>query len=142
MRLLLMLLILPIIFGSDVIWNNGPTEFLRAIFKITELKNVDDLEAAISQSNSKWIRPKFMENWHSNSFLDKRQKKELTNIFQHSELAKEKLPKLTHYNAALIVGYVHERLQKRIKFLIKLHNQGITFDRIYLFSYNILNKDF
>ncbi len=134
MRLLLLLVIIPSIFGSEVIWKNGPTDFLKEIFKITEIKNVDDLESAISQSSSKWLRPKFMEKWHGYSFLDKHKKEELTKLIKASDLAKERPPKQKHYNAAIIIGYTTERIQKRINYLIKLCEQGIVFDKIYLLS--------
>ncbi len=132
MRLLLMLAILPGIFGSDVVWKNGPTDFLREIFKITEIKNVYDLESAVSQTTSKWLKPKFMQKWHGYSLLDKCKKEGLTKLIMGSELAKGRQPKQKHYDAAIIIGYRKERIQKRINYLIKLCEQGIVFDRIYL----------
>lgn len=131
MNLLLLLAILPGIFGSEVIWKNGPTDLLREIFKITEIKNVDDLESVISQTTSKWLRPRFMEKWHGYSLLDKHKKEELTKLIKGSDLSKERPPKQKHYSAAIIMGYSKERIQKRINYLIKLCEQGIVFDKIY-----------
>ncbi|MCX7343363.1 MAG: hypothetical protein NT128_04385 [Proteobacteria bacterium] len=132
MRLLLMLVILSSIFSSEIIWKNGPTELLKEVFKITKVKESDDLECLISQTSSKWVRPTFMESWHAYSFLNKGQKKELVKLFENPDFAKERLPKQTHYDAVIIMGFNPQRLQKRINFLIKLHNQGITFGNIYL----------
>ncbi len=132
MKLLLLLVILPGIFGSEIIWKNGPTDLLREIFKITEIKNVEDLESVVSQTTSKWLRPRFMEKWHGYSLLDKHRKEELTKLIRASDLAKERPPLQKHYSAAIIMGYSKERVQKRINYLINLCEQGIVFDKIYL----------
>jgi hypothetical protein len=42
------------------------------------------------------------------------------------------MPKEKHYNAVVICCGWFSVTQRRIDFLIKLHNKGITFDKIYL----------
>lgn len=132
MKLLILLMFLPGVFCSEVIWKNGPTDLLREIFKITEIKNADDLESVTSQCTSKWLRPRFMTKWHKYSLLDNRKKEKLIKLIKSSELAKERPPTRKHYDAVIIMGYSKDHLQKRIDYLIKLFEQGIVFDKIYL----------
>lgn len=131
-KILFLLAFLPAIFGCEMLWNKGPTQLLEEIFKIVKIKNGSDLENAISQSTSKWIRPKFMASWHAYSLLDRKQRTELSDLLKRSDLTKGKMPRLKHYDAVVIIGCSATHVQNRINFLIKLHNLGITFDKIYL----------
>jgi hypothetical protein len=131
-KLLGILIFWPVIFGCESIWDNGPTQLLKEIFAITKIKDTEDLEKAIKKSTFRWIRPKFMERWHSYSLLDKSQRNELEKLIKNSDLAKVKMPKKNHYDVVVVLGGVAERVQMRINFLINLHNQGVTFDKIYL----------
>ena len=132
MKLLILLMFFPGVFCSEVIWKNGPTDLLKEIFKIAEIKNADDLESVTSQCTSKWLRPRFMTKWHKYSLLDNYKKEKLIKLIKSSELAKERPPTQKHYNAVIIMGYTKNHLQKRIDYLIKLFEQGIVFDKIYL----------
>lgn len=119
------------IFGCEAIWDNGPTELLRDIFKITETEGVENLETAIEQSK-KWIRPKNLELWHAYSILNGAQRIALAKRIKHSVLAKEKMPKKQHYDAVILLGAATSRVRVRIEFLIKLYKMGIAWDKVYL----------
>ena len=110
-----------VIFGCEAIWDNGPTDLLRDIFKITETDGVENLETAIEQSK-KWIRPKNLELWHAYSILNGAQRIALAKRIKHSDLAKEKMPKKQHYDAVILLGAATSRVRVRIEFLIKLYN--------------------
>lgn len=137
-KILLLLVLLPATFACNAIWkvgpaaDSGPTQLLKDIFTITKIKNDDNLENIIKQTSFKWLRPKFMERWHSYCLLDRGQKRELAKLIKNSVFYKEKLPKRKHYDALFLCCGLCCNMQKRIDFLIKLHNQGITFDKIYL----------
>lgn len=119
-------------FGCEAIWNNGPTQLLKDIFKITETSGVEQLETAIEQSKFKWVRPKKLELWHVYSVLNRPQRMALTKIIKHSDLAKEKLPQKQHYDAVVVLGAATSRARVRIEFLIKLYKMGTTWDKVYL----------
>ncbi len=121
-----------VIFGCETIWNNGPTQLLRDIFKITETSGVEQLETAVEQSKFKWVRPKELELWHVYSVLNRPQRMALTKIIKHSDLAKEKLPQKQHYDAVVVLGAATSRARVRVEFLIKLYKMGITWDKVYL----------
>jgi len=82
-KLLLLLLTLFTFnaFGCGAIWkigtenNSGPTQLLKDIFEITKIKHDGSLENAVSQTQFKWLRPKFMERWHLYRLLDRGAKK-------------------------------------------------------------------
>lgn len=121
-----------VIFGCEAVWNNGPTQLLRDIFKVTETSGVEQLETAVEQSKFKWSRPKKLELWHFYSILNRPQRMALTKIIKHSDLAKEKLPTKQHYDAVVVLGAATSRAKIRIEFLIKIYNMGITWDKVYL----------
>jgi hypothetical protein len=125
-------------FGCSAIWkvgdkdDSGPTQLLKDIFEITKIKNNGSLENAVKQTQFKWLRPKFMERWHHYSFLDRRQKRDLEKLIRDSVLTKEKTPKQKHYDTVILCCGWSAVIQERIDFLVKLHKQGITFDKLYL----------
>lgn len=131
-KLLVLLAIFPAIFGCEAIWNNGPTQLLQEIFKITEIDGVDDLKTATKQSNFRWIRPRGLERWHLYSILDESQRAKLTKKIKHSAVAKAKMPTKKHYYAAAVFGATTARVKTRIDFLLRLAKLGITFEKIYL----------
>jgi len=131
-KILLALTFISSIFSCEAIWNNGPTQLLKDIFKIMDVSGVETLETAVQQSNFRWIRPKGLERWDVYSLLDNTQRVALTKKIKHSSLAREKLPLKKHYDALVILGATTARVKSRIEFLNKLHKQGITFDKIYL----------
>ncbi len=131
-KILLALTFISSIFSCEAIWNNGPTQLLKDIFKIMDVSGVETLETAVQQSNFRWIRPKGLERWDVYSLLDNTQRVALTKKIKHSSLAREKLPLKKHYDALVILGATTARVKSRIEFFKKLHKQGITFDKIYL----------
>ncbi len=137
-KILLLVFLFPATFASNAIWkigagaDSGPTQLLKNIFEITKIKNDGNIENVIKQTSFRWLRPKFMERWHRYCSLDREQKKELGELIKNSVLDKEKLPKQKHYDVLVVCCGWYPIIQKRIDFLIKLHNQGITFDKIYL----------
>ncbi len=120
------------IFGCEAIWNNGPTQLLKDIFEITETSGVENLESAVKQSNFRWIRPKGFELWDVYSLFDDVQRANLAKKIKNSSLAKAKMPTKKHYDAVVIFGATTSRVQDRIQFLMKLHLQGITWNKVYL----------
>ena len=89
MKKLLLLLLLLLTkhnsFSCNAIWkagaenDSGPTQLLKDIFEITNIKNNGSLENAVRQTQFKWLRPQFMERWHHYRLLDKGQKEALKN---------------------------------------------------------------
>lgn len=133
MRILLFLIISQVAYCSEVIWqNNKPTEFLIEVFKITELKDVNNLAAAADQSNAKWVRPKFMESWHAFSLLDAKKKTALNDVIKKSVLTQEKPPKKQYYDVVIVLGCFPDRLTRRLNYLIELHERGVRFGKICL----------
>ena len=120
------------LFSCETIWNNGPTQLLKDIFRITDTSGVETLESAVKQSNFRWIRPKGFELWDVYSLFDNEQRAKLTEIVKNSSLAKAKLPTKKHYDAVVIFGATTPRVQDRIAFLMKLQQQGITWNKVYL----------
>jgi hypothetical protein len=120
------------LFSCETIWNNGPTQLLKDIFTITGTSGVENLETAVKQSNFKWIRPKGLERWDVYSLFDDAQRAKLTGIVKKSCLAKTKMPTKKHYDAVVVFGATTPRVQDRIGFLMKIHQQGITWDKVYL----------
>ncbi len=137
-KIFLFLFLLSSTFACNAIWkvgpgaDSGPTQLLKDIFSITKIKNDGNLENIIKQVIFRWTRPTFMQGWHRYCLLDSAQKRELADLIKNSILYKEKLPKQKHYDALVLCYGKYSNIQKRIDFLIKLHNQGITFDKIYL----------
>lgn len=131
-RLAVLISLLPMAFGCEAIWNNGPTQLLRDIFKITELENVENLEYATKQSNFRWIRPKGLERWHLYSILLDHQRVKLEKIIKNSALAKEKMPTKKHYYAVVILGATTTRVSTRMEFLLKLAKSGVTWEKVFL----------
>lgn len=119
-------------FCCEAIWDNGPTQLLQDIFKITETQGVETLETAIEQSKFKWIRPKKLELWHAYSILDNTQRCALIKKIKDSDLAKEKMPKKQHYDVVIVLGAATSRVKARIEFLLKLYKMGIAWDKVYL----------
>lgn len=130
------LLIVPVfigaVFGCEAIWNNGPTDLLKDIFKITETNGVENLDTAVKQSNFRWIRPKGLERWDVYSLFDTPVRSALAKKIKHSAIAKEKMPLKKHYDAVIVYGATTSRVKGRIGFLIHLYHKGITWDKIYL----------
>lgn len=120
------------LFSCETIWNNGPTQLLKDIFTITGTSGVENLETAVKQSNFKWIRPKGLERWDVYSLFDDAQRAKLTGIVKKSCLAKTKMPTKKHYDAVVVFGATTPRVQDRIGFLMKIHQQGITWNKVYL----------
>ena len=120
------------LFSCETIWNNGPTQLLKDIFHIMDVDGVKNLESAVKQSNFRWIRPKGFELWDVYSLFDDEQRAKLTEIVKNSSLAKAKLPTKKHYDAVVIFGATTPRVQDRIAFLMKLQQQGITWNKVYL----------
>ncbi len=120
------------LFSCETIWNNGPTQLLKDIFHIMDVDGVKNLESAVKQSNFRWIRPKGFELWDVYSLFDDAQRAKLTEIVKNSSLAKAKLPTKKHYDAVVIFGATTPRVQDRIAFLMKLQQQGITWNKVYL----------
>lgn len=131
-RLAVLISLLPMAFGCDAIWNNGPTQLLRDIFKITEIENVENLEYATKQSNFRWIRPKGLERWHLYSILLDHQRVKLEKIIKNSALSKEKMPTKKHYYAVVILGATTTRVSTRMEFLLKLAKSGVTWEKVFL----------
>lgn len=131
-KLAVLIAILPAIFGCEAIWNNGPTQLLKDIFKVTEIDNVDDLKFATQQANFRWIRPKGYERWHIYSILNDSQRAKLTKIIKKSDLAKVKMPTKKHYHAVVVLGATTTRVKTRLEFLMKLANSGVTWDMVFL----------
>ena len=120
------------LFSCETIWNNGPTQLLKDIFEVTKTIGVEKLESAVKQSNFRWIRPKGFELWDVYSLFDDVQRAKLTEIVKNSSVAKAKLPTKKHYDAVVIFGATTPRVQDRIAFLMKLQQQGITWNKVYL----------
>jgi hypothetical protein len=120
------------LFSCEAIWNNGPTQLLKDIFEATKTIGVENLESAVKQSNFKWIRPKGFELWDVYSLFDDAQRAKLTEIVKNSSLAKAKMPTKKHYDAVVVFGATTARVRDRIAFLMKLHQQGITWNKVYL----------
>lgn len=120
------------LFSCETIWNNGPTQLLKDIFHIMDVDGVKNLESAVKQSNFRWIRPKGFELWDVYSLFDDAQRAKLTEIVKNSSVAKAKLPTKKHYDAVVIFGATTPRVQDRIAFLMKLQQQGITWNKVYL----------
>lgn len=120
------------IFSCEIIWNNGPTQLLKDIFHIMDVNGVGNIETAVQQSNFRWLRPKGLERWDVYSFLDFKQRAELTRKIKYSGLAKEKIPLQKHYDAIIILGATTSRVKSRIAFFNKIYKQGITCNKIYL----------
>ncbi len=139
-KLLCLIVFLPTLFSCDAIWHNGATKLLDRIFEIARIKDVNSIEKAIARSNL-WIRPALLERWHAYYLLDRGQRGEFAKLFQDSDLAKVKWPKLRHYDVVVILGGAAARAQIRVNFLIKLANAGITFDKIYLLGSTRKLKD-
>ncbi|MCX7342572.1 MAG: hypothetical protein NT128_00260 [Proteobacteria bacterium] len=139
-KLLLLLLLLTQhnSFGCDAIWktgaenDSGPTQLLKDIFEITKIKNNGSLKNAIQQTQFRWLRPKLMQQWHHYRFLDRGQKRDLEKLIKDSFFTREKLPKHKHYDTVILCGAWSEVAKMRIAFLVKLYEQGITFDKFYL----------
>lgn len=141
MRKLLLLLLSLLTFNAfccSAIWkvgnedDSGPTQLLKNIFEITKIKNNGSLENAVKQTQFKWLRPKFMEHWHHYRFLDRGQKRDLERLIKDSILSKEKMPQKKHYDTVILCCGWSDVVQRRIDFLVKLHKQGITFNKLYL----------
>lgn len=120
------------IFSCNAIWDNGPTQLLKDIFKITDVQGVESLETAVKQSNFRWIRPKGAERWNVYSLLDNAQRKALSKKVKNSSLAKAKMPLKKHYDAIIVLGATVSRVKSRMEFLARIHKDGITCDKIYL----------
>ncbi len=131
-ELAVLIAFLPAVFGCEAIWNNGPTQLLRDIFEITEIDNVEDFKFATQQANFRWIRPKGYERWHIYSILNDSQRAKLTKIINKSALAKAKMPTKKHYHAVVVFGATTTRVKTRMEFLMKLANQGVTWDKVFL----------
>jgi hypothetical protein len=82
-KILLALTFISSIFSCEAIWNNGPTQLLKDIFKIMDVSGVETLETAVQQSNFRWIRPKGLERWDVYSLLDNTQRVALTKKIKH-----------------------------------------------------------
>lgn len=142
MKKLLLLLLLLLTkhnsFSCNAIWkagaenDSGPTQLLKDIFEITNIKNNGSLENAVRQTQFKWLRPQFMERWHHYRLLDNRQRRDLETLIKDSALTKEKTPTQKHYDAVILCCGWSFFVQKRIDFLVKLYKQGLTFDKFYL----------
>ncbi len=136
--LLLLLLTEQNAFCCDVIWktgerdDSGPTQLLKDIFKITNIKNNGNLENAVKQTQFRWLRPKLMERWHHYRLLDRGQKRDLETLIKDSIFTKEKMPERKHYDAIILCCGWSAVIQIRIDFLVKIYKQGITFDKFYL----------
>lgn len=121
------------LFSCEAIWNNGPTQLLKDIFKITGTKGVESLETAVKQSNFRWLRPKGLELWERQySLLDDTQRAALLKKVKNSDLAKEKMPSKKHYDAIVILGATASRVKSRMEFFHRLYKQGVKCDKIYL----------
>ena len=131
-KLAIMVALLPGVFGCEAIWNNGPTQLLKDIFKITEIDNVNDFKFATQQANFRWIRPTGYERWNIYSILNDSQRARLTKIIKSSALAKAKMPTKKHYHAVVVLGATTSRVKTRMEFLMKLANYGVTWDKIFL----------
>lgn len=131
-KLLVALVFIGVVFGCEAIWNNGPTDLLKDIFKITETVGGENLDTAIMQSNFRWIRPKGLERWDVYSLFDTPVRSALTKKIKHSAIAKEKMPLKKHYDAVVLLGATTSRVKARIGFLIHLYSKGVTWDKIYL----------
>ena len=131
-KVFVLMAIMNSIFCCEAIWNNGPTDLLKDIFKITEIQWVETLETAIKQSNFRWIRPKGLERWDVYSLFGNAKRSALTKKIKHSAIAKEKMPLKKYYDAVVVYGATTSRVKARIGFLVHLYNKGITWDKIYL----------
>lgn len=132
-KIFLSLVFLSSLFSCEAIWNNGPTSLLKDIFKIMDVKGVENLEIAVQQSNFRWIRPKGLELWDRQySLLDTEKRAQLEKVVRDSALAKVKMPCQKHYDAIVIMGATTSRVKSRIEFLNMLHRQGIACDKMYL----------
>ncbi len=120
------------LFSCEAIWNNGPTQLLKDIFKITDVQGVESLETAVKQSNFRWIRPKGLERWDVYSLLDDMQRTALSKKVKSSSLAKVKMPLKKHYDAIVVLGATVSRVKSRMEFLARIHKDGITCGKIYL----------
>lgn len=132
-KFLIVLTFVSTIFSCEAVWNNGPTQLLKDIFKIMNVSGVEKLETAVQQSNFRWIRPKGLELWDRQySLLDDTQRLALTKIVSRSDLAKEKLPCKKHYDAIVILGATTTRVKSRIEFFSRIHKLGTSCDKVYL----------
>lgn len=131
-KFLIVLTFVSTIFSCEAIWNNGPTQLLKDIFKIMNVSGVEKLETAVKQSNFRWIRPKGLERWDIYSIFDNEQRATLSKKIKYSSLAKEKMPLKKHYDAIVVLGATASRVKSRMEFLTRIYKAGITCDKIYL----------
>jgi len=91
------------------------------------------LEALVSTTQKKWIRPKGTERTEQKDTED--YQKNRTAFFRHFaplNLFAEIKPTKQEYDAVAILGAFTFRMEKRLDHLLKLWDQGVRFKKIYL----------
>lgn len=103
---------------------------LLSLLQTVSISHANTLESIVDSTQKSWLRKSGQERWDLSNTYSQALNSLIVNHCLELNMINEIIPSRNHFNYALVMGASLETIRNRFAFLLKLIDNGITFDSI------------